>query len=192
MNVLETKKLLEKLPFERQLLFAVLSSERAFREVNKFFPNFLKNKTKFSEILDELWKYLANKSNLTKEDWRKYGLEIEEFFKNNSNYGNQTSLLETSNALKLTMGMIIWGNDSYKDAAGCSLKSGKFISEFYDDRKANGLDGIKWYLKEIEIITKALYLIAESEEIPTSYQWFLERIPDYERGTIYKKFKDIE
>lgn len=186
MNIIERVNFIEKLPFEKQLVFATLCSERCYREIIKVFPNFVSKETDFEEILNQLWSFLKQNSSMSKEQWQEKSSKIFTCFEE-SNDSFDLALLETSRVIDMTLGMIIWGYDNEKTSASCLEKSRKVIGEIYDEENSR-----EYSFKELEWLTKALYLIAESEKVPTNYEWFLEKNPDYKRDKFSKTFKDIK
>lgn len=90
--------------------------------------------------------------------------------------------------LNLTISMIRHPEKTGQTSGNVTENEAHIFDVIYEDPQDSG----EVYDKEIEWITKALYLIAETEEIPANYEWFLDIIPEYERGRIYKNFIDLE
>lgn len=179
---------------------AVLSSERAYREAGKFYQTFLEEKTNFRFLLDELWNNLANKSSLNKKDWIEIGLKIQSNFKKKGSYYLQDVLGKLIGLLNMTIGMVIWENDKPDYwAGGCFTQAGSVTSTIYDNKNLLSSESLIFYCKELEWLTKAALLLEEMEDLPLNYDWFAERIPDYERNETsvefaknYQKFLDAE
>lgn len=195
MDFLDRIDYIENLPFEKQLLIAVISAERAYRETVKVFPVGLGNRPVFRKALDTLWKYVKDKESVTAEELKEIDLEIFKYVKDEFDYkaGEWVILYHTiitslARSLNLTIGMIRRGEETGQSSANVTEKEAHIFDVIYEDPQDSG----KEYDKEIEWITKAMYLIAETGEIHANYDWFLEKIPEYERGRIYKDFKDIE
>lgn len=187
MNIIERIKFIEKLSFEKQLLFAVLCAERCYREIIKVFPNFVTKETSFQESLICLWKRLNKEDTLGKEAWQFLYGKIHKYFEQEKKDSFDLALMETARAIYFALGMLVWAKDVEKTSASNAEKTRKVISEIYDEE-----DSREYSLKELEWLTRALHLISESEKTPTNYEWFLEKNSDYERGKIHKIFKDIE
>jgi hypothetical protein len=182
MLLMDRIEFLYKLEEKKQLLFALICAERGYKELVKasLVPN---ENNSFTETISELWDYMKNPNDYTLEHWK----TIFEYY--HDNYESKPSefqfvFLEMVRVVNFVLSMIIWGNDTHKISAGTAEKVRKIISLIYDD------DSREFSMKELEWLTKALHLIAESGEFPASYQWFLDRIPDYIRGTVHRKFND--
>ncbi|HQU84485.1 MAG TPA: hypothetical protein PKY59_15210 [Pyrinomonadaceae bacterium] len=196
----EKKEYFKRISYKKQLTMAILSSERAYREAIKFYEMFLGEKTNFRFLLDELWNYLSNKSSLNHEDWFQMGLKIQKNFKKKGDYYSQDVISKLIGLLNMTIGMVIWENDKPDYwAGGCFTQVGSVISSIYDNKYQLISDSLIFYCKEQEWLTKAALLIEETEDLPLNYDWFAERIPDYERKETslefakkYQKFLDAE
>jgi hypothetical protein len=186
-NIIERIQFIEKLSFKKQLVLALLCAERSYKEITKVFPTFVKTETSFQESLTKLWEEVNDKSVSSKENWQNLYRKIYVYFEEEEKDSFDLALLETSRVIYFVLGMLAWGEEVVNTSANCVEKTRKIMSEIYDKDNSR-----EYSMKELEWLTKALYLIAESQELPTSYEWFLERIPDYERVTIHKQFSDIE
>lgn len=195
--MLSTKRIeiLTSLSLEKQLAYGVLCCERAYLEVFKVFPKGMEQSPIFKEAIDKLWAYLSNGTKLKKEELKIIDLEIFKYVKDELDLEPRelrilphpivTSLARSIN---LTINIILTNSETAKLSSSCVGNVRHIIGQIYED-----LDNTReMSLKELEWLTKALYLIAESDEVPPNYEWFLERNPDYERRKIYKDFRDIE
>lgn len=196
MNFLERINYIGKLSFEKQFVIAIMSAERAYQEVIKVFPKSTGKRPVFRKGIDILWKYVQEKDSVSKQ-------EIEEIDKEIFNYVEDeldmapgeagiiyhTIVTALARSINLSLGMITLGigKKSGRTSANVVQKEMHIFDTIYE----NPEDTEKAYKTETEWVTKAIYLVAENEEIPTDYSWFLERNPDYEREKIYKKFDDI-
>lgn len=196
----EKKAYFKRIPYEKQLTMAILCSERSYREAVKFYEKFLDKKTNFRFLIDELWKHLAKRSSLSKETWIEFGVEIQRTFKKKGSYHSQDVLGKLIGLLNITIGMVIWENDKPDYwAGGCFSQIGSIISVIYDNKNLQNTDGLIFYCKELEWLTKAALLLEETKDFPINYDWFAERIPEYERANTseyfakgYQKFLDAE
>jgi hypothetical protein len=195
MDFLERIEYIESLPFEKQLLIAVMSSERAYRETLKVFPKGLANRPIFRQALDALWKFVNAQESVTEAVLKSIDLEIFKYVKDEFDYkadewfvSYHTIIKSLARSLNLTIGMIRRGAETGESSGNVTEKAAHIFDVIYEDRQDSG----EAYDKEIEWLTKATYLIAETEEIAPHYDWFLQKIPDYERGKIDKEFQDFE
>jgi hypothetical protein len=197
MNFLERIKYLGKLSFEKQFVVAVMSAERAYQEVIRVFPKGLKQRPFFRKSVDLLWKHVEGKTLITKEDVKELDDKIFLYVKDELDFEpgeagivHHTVITSLARNINLSLAMItdLAGEESGNISANVVEKTRHIFGTIYETPDEERLMGVK----EKEWLTKSIYLVAESEEIPTNYEWFMERNPDYERGKIYKQFEDVE
>jgi hypothetical protein len=195
MNFIERIDFIEKMPFEKQLVVAVMSSERTYQEIVKIFPNGLKQRPFFRKSIDILWAYLQKQSTISDDELKILDLEVFRYVKDEFDYKEgewiilyHSIITSLARNLNLTIGMIRRGEETGESSANVVEGTRHVFGTIYETPNGERIIGIK----EKEWLTKAIYLVVETNEIPTNYEWFIERIPEYERGKIYKNFKDID
>ena len=99
--LLERIEFIKELAVDKQLAFAVLCCERAYRELFKANSQLLDIAEDFRYILDELWKYLAKNSHLTNNDWERLFLKLHEQFESINEESIDFGLLELARAINL-------------------------------------------------------------------------------------------
>lgn len=197
MNFIERIKFLGSLSFEKQFIIAVISVERSYREIVKVFPKWLEKKTIFKEALDLLWNCVRDKDLVNIKEIERINDELMNYVHDEVSLepGEKAHVYnpivtELARCINLSLAMITRGLGEKSGRTSANIAEGTrfIIATIYETLDGNREIGIK----EKAWLAKTVYLVCESEEIPKYYEWFLEKNPDYERGKIYKNFRDVE